>query len=143
MSYDLFVWDGEAPASDAEAARIYERWMEKAEQIAETGSTPEPSDRIRAYVDGLLARWPEIDGDQPGADDNDGSPWAAAPLLSEALGAAIYFPVVWSRAEEASAFAADLAAAHGLHCFDPQSEQVRPISAGDGRVGGLRRWFRR
>ena len=71
MSYDLLVWEGRPPVSDAEAAEVSARWMDVAEQIAESGETPVPSDRIRAYVVALLGKWPDID-----ADDAEESPWA-------------------------------------------------------------------
>jgi hypothetical protein len=46
--------------------------------------------------------------------------------MREAVGWFIYFPMVFSMADEASAFAADLAQQHGLVCFDPQLERLRP-----------------
>ena len=39
---------------------------------------------------------------------------------------AIYFPIVWSRADEVAEVASRIAAEHGLVCFDPQSEQLLP-----------------
>jgi hypothetical protein len=74
------------------------------------------------------------EGDRP-ADDESGkkfylerivpeldesSPWSTSPLMDEAIGSVIYFPMVWSMAEEASAFAAELAQQHGLVCYGPQ-----------------------
>jgi hypothetical protein len=61
----------------------------------------------------------------------------SGPLISEALGDAIYFGISWSRADEAAAFAARVAAEHGLVCYDPQSELLVP----DQPSG--RRWWRR
>jgi hypothetical protein len=46
--------------------------------------------------------------------------------MGEALGLFVYFPVVWSMAEEASAFAAELSQQHGLVCWDPQLGRLRP-----------------
>jgi hypothetical protein len=37
----------------------------------------------------------------------------------------MYFPMVYSQADEASTYAATLAWAHGLVCFDPQLDQIR------------------
>ncbi|MFF0346028.1 hypothetical protein [Kribbella sp. NPDC004875] len=118
MSYDLAVWEGDRPASDelAEDAfqALYEKYVEAEEPIP-------PSPRIAAFVAALLARWPDITDN-----DSDASPWASGPLIGEAIGPLLYFPMVWSRADEASSFAADLAKQHGLICYDPQTGQLRP-----------------
>lgn len=81
----------------------------------------EPSSRIRAYVEALLARWPDIS-----EDSGEDSPWADAPLIENAFGDAIYFGMGWSRADEASDFVALTALEHGLVCYDPQSETLLP-----------------
>lgn len=118
MSFDLAVWCGERPASDAAAAAVYEDLMDR----MEAGEFEmEPSPTIRAYVEALLARWPDIDEDA-----GEDSPWAVAPLMENAFGDAVYFPMVWSRADEASDFAARTAAEHGLVCYDPQRETLLP-----------------
>jgi hypothetical protein len=116
MTYDLAVWEGEAPPSDQAALAIFERLM----AALEAGHADPPSERIKAYVAALLDRWPDITDDR-----GEDSPWADGPLIGDAFGAAIYFPMVWSRCEEASAFAATVAVAHGLVCFDPQSSTLR------------------
>lgn len=117
MTYDLAVWVGARPGSDADASLVYERLMD---QMETGGSETDPSPAIRAYVEGLLERWPDIT-DDAGQD----SPWADGPLIGNAFGDAIYFSMVWSRADEASDFASRLAVAHGLVCYDPQSESLR------------------
>ena len=117
MSYDLAVWEGDRPADDVAAAAefqsLYERYIESGEPV-------EPTARIAAYVAALLDRYPDIDTDA-GAD----SPWSTGPLLSEASGPLVYFPMVWSRCDEVSAWAARLADEHGLNCYDPQKNQLR------------------
>jgi hypothetical protein len=133
MSYDLAVWVGTRPTSDDDAAEVYERLMDQME--AEAGDAAPPSAAIRAYVDGLLARWPDIT-----EESGEGSPWADGPLIENAFGDAIFFSLVWSQAEEASDFAARLAAQHRLVCYDPQLEVLRP-SPTDG--GSRRSFFRR
>ena len=134
MTFDLAVWEGTRPETDEAAAIVYGQLMDRLEAgDVET----EPSPRIRAYVDGLLARWPDIT-DDAGAD----SPWADAPLIGNAFGNAIYFAMVWSRADEAAEFAARLAEEHGLVCYDPQSERLIPPAHGSrGRT--RRSWFGR
>src|SRR3954454_22014879 len=57
VSFDLAVWEGARPATDEAAAtefqRLYGRWIEPLPV-----SPPTPA--IRAYVDALLAHWPDI-----------------------------------------------------------------------------------
>lgn len=113
MSFDLAVWEGERPASDAEAAATYARIMD----ALETADPEPPTPRIAAFVDALLERWPDIDVDES-------SPWAGSPLMQDASGSTFYTGVVWSRADEAGAVIAATARAHGLVCFDPQSERL-------------------
>lgn len=119
MSYDLAVWEGERPADDAAAARcfrgLYDRFMD-----TEEPAVP-PSERIAAFVAALLERWPDL-----AEDDDDTSPWSTAPLIGEARGPLIYFPMRWSMADEASAHAAEVASSMGLNCYDPQARKLRP-----------------
>ncbi|WP_020556267.1 hypothetical protein [Embleya scabrispora] len=93
MSYDLAVWEGERPADNAAAAKcfadLYDRYMD-------TEPAVPPVDRITAFVAALLERWPD-----PTENDDEDSPWSAGPMS-------------WSRAEEASAYAAEVAASLGL-----------------------------
>ena len=132
VSYDLAVWVGARPKSDFEASSVYEQMMERME-VGEPEVEPSPA--IRAYVEALLRRWPDITDD---ADED--SPWADGPLMANAVGDAIYFSMVWSRAQEASAFASRLAEEHGLVCYDPQSETLRPHKTS---ATTRRSWFRR
>ena len=80
MSYDLAVWEGERPVSDEAALAAYVEMMKRTEGV---DSEP-PSDRIRAYVNALLARWPDIT-----TPDGDDSPWADGPLINNASGTGI------------------------------------------------------
>ena len=134
MTFDLAVWEGARPESDKAASVVFEQLMDRLEAGA---FDAEPSPRIRAYVEALLSRWPDITEDS-GAD----SPWADAPLIANASGEAIYFAMVWSRADEAAEFAALLAERHGLVCYDPQSERLLPRASGKRGHSG-RSWFRR
>ena len=49
-----------------------------------------------------------LPGSGPGSGDDDASPWSTGPLVREASGPLMYFPMVYSRAEEVSAFVAHL-----------------------------------
>ncbi|MEV4641459.1 hypothetical protein AB0J80_29355 [Actinoplanes sp. NPDC049548] len=103
MSYDLAVWEGDRPANDiaahAEFERLYEHYIESDTPVA-------PTPRIAAYVEALLARVPDL-------------------TVNEGRGPFLYFPVVWSRCEENSQWAAQLAKEHGLNCYDPQWDRLR------------------
>jgi hypothetical protein len=118
MSYDLAVWEGERPADDKTAGRVFE---DLCARYIESETDHPPTERIAAYVTGLLARWCDL-----AEDEDDTSPWSVGPLMSEARGPLIYFPMRYSMAEEASAFAASLAESMGLVCFDPQYDKLRP-----------------
>ncbi|GAA3923111.1 hypothetical protein [Actinoplanes auranticolor] len=117
MSYDLAVWDGDRPADDLAAAaefkQLYDRYVGSPDRV-------EPTARIAAYVRALLDRYPDI-----GTDAGEDSPWSTGPLLNEARGPLVYFPMVWRRSEEVSAWAAGLAGEHGLNCYDPQDNRLR------------------
>ncbi|ROT31762.1 hypothetical protein [Micromonospora sp. HM5-17] len=117
MSYDLAVWEGDRPADNAAALTTFEALYER---YVTNGQIP-PTPRIRAYVEALLERWIDLT-----EDDDERSPWATGPLIKEASGPFIYFPMVYSRREEVSAGAARIAAEHGLVCFDPQLGLLRP-----------------
>lgn len=118
MSYDLAVWEGERPADDKTAGRVfddlYHRYIDS--EVEEP-----PSERIADYVAALLERWCDLT-----EDEEDASPWSTGPLIGEASGPLIYFPMRWSMAEEASAYAAAVAEAMGLVCFDVQENRLRP-----------------
>ncbi|MBB5776577.1 hypothetical protein [Nonomuraea jabiensis] len=115
MSYDLAVWEGKRPANDEIAGDVYEALMELMDQ---DGDTP-PTSRISTYVAAVLERWPDFDE----ADDSAGAAWSVSP---EASGPIVYFCMAYSKAEEVSEFAADLAHERGLVCYDPQMECLRP-----------------
>jgi hypothetical protein len=118
VSYDLAVWEGEVPESDAAAAAIFQRLYRELIEDAAGAVTPTPA--IVAYVDGLLERWPDIT--EAGGDD---SPWSDGPLIGNASGTLVYFGMVFSMADEAAAFAVELAQEHGLVCYDPQLDALR------------------
>ncbi|MFG2258562.1 hypothetical protein [Streptomyces mirabilis] len=118
MSYDLAVWEGERPADDKTAGRAF---TDLYDRLIDAEVDQPPTERIAAYVAALLERWCDLT-----EDEDDTSPWSTGPLIGEARGPLIYFPMRWSMAEEASAFAADLAQSMGLVCFDPQLNKLRP-----------------
>ncbi|WP_405523944.1 hypothetical protein [Streptomyces canus] len=116
MSYDLAVWDGDRPRDNDQAGstydELYERYLESDDVIVP------PAPRIVAYVEALVARYP---------DDVDRSVvWASPPVIEEASGPIVYLLMSYSKAEGVSEYAAVLARERGLVCFDPQAECLRP-----------------
>ena len=103
MSFDLAVWEGPRPTSDAAAGEVFARLL----AALDAGESEPPTPGIAAFVDALLARWPDLDVDES-------SPWSATHLIGDASG----------RADEAGAFIAATAREHGLACYDPQSERL-------------------
>lgn len=91
---------------------LYERYLESDDVVVP------PAPRIVAYVEALVARYP---------DDVDRSVvWASPPVIDEASGPIVYLLMSYSKAEEVSEYAAALAREHGLVCFDPHGECLRP-----------------
>ncbi|WP_328491648.1 hypothetical protein OHS59_02080 [Streptomyces sp. NBC_00414] len=116
MSYDLAVWDGDRPADNDQAGSVYDELYERYLESEDVVVPPAP--RVVAYVDALVARYP---------DDPDSSVvWASPPVMEEASGPIVYLPMSYGHAEEVSEYAAALAREHGLVCFDPQGECLRP-----------------
>ncbi|MGW7450028.1 hypothetical protein [Streptomyces sp. NPDC054787] len=117
MSYDLAVWEGKRPADDKTAGQVFSDLYDR---YIDSEAEEPPSERIAAYVAVLLERWCDLT-----EDDEDASPWSTGPLIDEASGPLIYFPMRFSMAEEASAYAAAVAETMGLVCFDVQQDRLR------------------
>lgn len=83
----------------------------------ETGEPVGPSARIRAYVEALVRQYP---------DEAPTGVWASSPVIDAASGPIVYLVMTYARAAEVAEFAATLARDHGLICFDPQGETLRP-----------------
>ncbi|MEU0095101.1 hypothetical protein [Kribbella sp. NPDC006257] len=115
MSYDLAVWEGDLPRDDKAAAGEFEELYER--YFVESPRRAHPA--IRAYVEALVEKWPE-----------DGGPWSTSPLIDSASGPIVYFSMVYSRAGEVSEGAAQLAAEHGLVCFDANRSALRGTHEG-------------
>ncbi|MFY1617315.1 hypothetical protein [Micromonospora sp. WMMD736] len=126
MSYDLAVWEGDMPADDETAGELYEALYQQYFEFEELPPTP----RIRAYVDAVAERWPDLYG-------HDAQLYPLSNgLVDEASGPMVYFTIPFNRADEVSAAAAQLAIDHGLVCYDPQGEHLRPAAAHEDRVFG-------
>ena len=131
MSYDVAVWEGEQPSSDAAAASEFQRLYEDSQNAEPASST------LRGFVDALLARHRDLT--ELDDDEVDDSPWADGPLIGNASGGFIYFSMVSSAADETLPFVVETAKASGLVAFDPQTGK---LLTGDGK-GSRRRWWSR
>ncbi|MFJ2171408.1 hypothetical protein ACIOHE_00650 [Streptomyces sp. NPDC087851] len=69
-------------------------------------------------MEALVARYPD--------DVGRSVVWASPPVIEEASGPIVYLLMLYGKAEEVSEYAATLAREHGLVCFDPQEEYLRP-----------------
>jgi hypothetical protein len=133
VSYDVAVWEGDVPRDDRAAAEEFERLYER--YFVESPRRAHPA--IGAYVEALVEKWPE---------DEDG-PWSAGPLIDNASGPIVYLSMVYSQAGEVSEGAAQLAAEHGLVCFDANRSALRGTQEGltittqNGRVAPPALWF--
>lgn len=114
MSYEVAVWDGPAPLSNAHAASECERLVGLRAQAAATAT-------IASFVEKLLAVHPDLD--RPGGKD---SPWSDGPLLAHADGPMIYFGLKPELVDDALELIETTAAADGLVAFDPQLSQLLP-----------------
>jgi len=117
MPYWIAVWEGPQPENDQvageECLRLNQHWNDHRDEP--------PSEAINAYVADLLAIWPDL-----GQDGGEDSPWSAAPLLGQAAGRYMFFPMIWSTCWFVSAVAARLAELRGLVCYDGQLPGLRP-----------------
>lgn len=125
MSFNLAVWEGAAPETDAEGAAAFKALYAK---HVEHGASEEPSSAIRAFIASITAKYPDLL--DLSDDDVDGGVWSDGPLIGNASGPFFYFGIVWSRVDTVAPFVARIAAQQGLVCFDPQSERcVRDVDA--------------
>jgi hypothetical protein len=117
MSFTLAVWEGPRPSADAlaEFERLSARYLG-------TDDPAPPTPRVRAFIEAITAKYPDL-GDLSDDEIDDGV-WSDGPLVGNANGPFFYFGLVWSRVEEVVPFLAETARAHGLVCFDPQSNAL-------------------
>lgn len=113
MSANFYAWLPDLPL-DPKA----KSFVDDVEALYDQSEPPHPT--LTAFVTALLARYPDLD------DSGAETVWAAGPLQSEILGRFINVAVIWSQADEAWAFFLRTAHAHGLVCYDPQSEKAYP-----------------
>lgn len=131
MSYDIAVWEGSISSLVENAAEIFQR--------LKAAAPAPPAARILAYVEALLKTYPE-----PSEEDEDFNKdawvWATSPLIGEVNGPLPYLPISYSSAGEVPQYYVELARAHGLTCYNPQSSELLAVgSAGFAAPRKLKR----
>ncbi|MFD8228758.1 hypothetical protein ACFV16_31995 [Streptomyces massasporeus] len=90
MSYDLAVWDGDRPFDNRAASsmygELYKRYLDSDDVVVP------PAPRIVAYVEALVARFPD--------DVARSVVWASPPVVEEASGPIVHLSMSYSKAEE-------------------------------------------
>ncbi len=119
VSYDLALWVGEQPRSDAAAADEYERRMAYLEELDDDAELAPASPRVQAFLDELLREFPPL-----GTPDDEVSPWAVGPEPGDINGDVVCLNMTYPGAERAYDGIIEIARRHDLVCFDPQSEQL-------------------
>ncbi|WP_285577339.1 hypothetical protein [Actinoallomurus iriomotensis] len=112
VSFELGVWREDGPVTAEDAGDRYEQ---VAEQEPPGG---EPDQQVAAFHQELTSRFPDLD-DLP--DEDDSSPWMDYLDLSAD---GVFMKIAFSRVEEMVPYVIELAAEHGLVCYDPQEHVV-------------------
>jgi hypothetical protein len=110
VSWDLAVWEGEAPDA-AEAGDRYAELAEAYEEALENGTISPLTPALDAFLTALVERLP---------DDTESGPWAFTPVREEASGPLAILHVQWDRVAKVLQVAPALAREHGLVCLDLQ-----------------------
>jgi hypothetical protein len=113
MSFDLGVWHSDRPITDQEAGDLYVKLCEQ------TWIPIEQNAAVDAFYAELNSRYPEID--TLPENELDSCPWSCAHDRS---GLHVLMAITWSRCADVSSVVVELAAKHGLVCYDPQESKV-------------------
>jgi hypothetical protein len=113
MSFDLAVWYSSTPQTNDRALWIYQALCDG------DCSVVEPQASVAAFLRELSAQYPDID--TVPEDEIDISPWTCCFDVSDGH---VIMPISWGRVEEVAPIVVELAAKHGLVCYNPQGRQV-------------------
>lgn len=111
MGLNLYVWHEAEPISADEAHEKLERW-----NAADTDAYAHHGDVVR-FHEALLRRFPA----------RRSGVWSSAPQLSDQV---VVASCSWMRAAEVSEAVVELAAEHGLVCYEPASRILNPNAPG-------------
>lgn len=119
MSFDLHVWHEPEPISAELAQAKLDRW-----DAGEPGAF-QAHPAVPALLAALLDRFPPLESLSDA--DADRGAWSMTPDPDEAM---LALSCVWSRADEVRQAVTQLAAEHGLVCYDPQHGVLDPNAPG-------------
>src|SRR5579862_9725981 len=110
MTAHLYCW---APGLDLNPQNP--GFHERVWALHQMGKSPR-SPRLVAFVEALLSRYADLT-------ETEDTVWADGPLVNNILGDFINMSLIWPRYAEAVPFVVETAHKHGLHCYDPQTEE--------------------
>ena len=114
MTAHLYCWHPSLGLTPASAS-----FVEQVTALHEAPA-PTPSPALLSFVESLLAEYPDLT-------ETDDTVWGDGPLENNIIGNFINMSLIWSRYEEAAPFVIATAHDHGLHCYDPQSDEFYPV----------------
>ncbi|MBI5759706.1 MAG: hypothetical protein HZA46_14405 [Planctomycetales bacterium] len=115
MSFDLAVWYSNKPLTDSEASEIYAA----AGEADSRNIIFERHASVREFFGELIVHFPDS-RDLPEG-EWDKCPWSCPLSVSDGC---CEMCMSWSRVNDVVPLVLELAAKHGLVCFDPQSSRV-------------------
>lgn len=118
MGYQIVIWEGERPESDAAAGDMCRDLMRR----YFVGEGIEPTPAIRDFVTALTDIWP----DDPKGTDWDAVPWKFPPIIDDASGPVLFLNMRFGMGEQAAFVIAEMAEQRGLVTFDTYVEVMRP-----------------
>jgi hypothetical protein len=113
MTAHLYCW---APTLELDPTD--EEFPERVSDL-QRARKPARSPRLVAFVEDLLSRYADLT-------QTEDTVWGDGPLLGNILGEFINMSLVWTRYAEAAPFIFETAQKHGLHCYDPQTDEFSP-----------------
>ncbi len=120
MGYQLVVWEGERPDTDADGQREFQAMTQQHLIAKPTDPTP----AIRRFVEELGELWTHDPNDPEWVN----SPWKCCPVLDEASGPVIFLHLTLEAGVIASMIIASVAEKHGLVAYDLMTGWLRPVS---------------
>jgi len=113
MTAHLYCW---APELDLNPT---DRGFHERVEAPHQGPKPPRSPKLVALVEDLLSRYADLT-------QTEDTVWGDGPLINNILGDFINMSLIWNRYNEAAPYVVETAHKHGLHCYDPQTDEFYP-----------------
>lgn len=120
MSFDLYVWHEAEPTSADDAGAKFERWDRGEPEVF----TAHPA--ITDLYGALLKRFPPLES----LDDDDRETYGVWSFTPERSDSILELSCLWARAAEVAPTIMQMAAEHGLICYEPGYHIVNPNTPG-------------